>query len=101
MASMLNLQREHHLRQLRFFREVQQASTQEVVNSAIRTLGDRLKAMWSEVPCYPPQLLLEEVSRIHILRVLELCGGNRPLAAKALGIGRTTMYRFLKDNVER
>lgn len=41
-------------------------------------------------------LPLDEVRRIHIKRVLEMCGGNRVRAAQVLGIGRTSLYRFLK-----
>ena len=39
---------------------------------------------------------LEEVSNKHIQRVLEACGGNRVRAAHVLGIGRTSLYRYLK-----
>ena len=41
-------------------------------------------------------LPLEEVRREHIERVLELCLGNRVRAAQMLGIGRTSLYRYLK-----
>ncbi len=41
-------------------------------------------------------LPLDEVRRIHIKRVLEMCAGNRVRAAQMLGIGRTSLYRFLK-----
>jgi len=41
-------------------------------------------------------LTLEEVRREHIERVLETCQGNRLRAAQMLGIGRTSLYRFLK-----
>jgi DNA-binding NtrC family response regulator len=41
-------------------------------------------------------LPLEEVRRQHIRRVLEACEGNRVRAAQMLGIGRTSLYRFLK-----
>jgi len=41
-------------------------------------------------------LPLDEVRRIHIQRVLEVCKGNRVRAAQTLGIGRTSLYRFLK-----
>jgi DNA-binding NtrC family response regulator len=41
-------------------------------------------------------LPMDEVRRIHIKRVLEMCEGNRVRAAQILGIGRTSLYRFLK-----
>lgn len=41
-------------------------------------------------------LRLDEVRRVHIERVLERCNGNRVRAAQTLGIGRTSLYRFLK-----
>jgi transcriptional regulator with PAS, ATPase and Fis domain len=44
---------------------------------------------WRPVP-------LDEVRRDHIERVLTMCNGNRVRAAQTLGIGRTSLYRFLK-----
>lgn len=41
-------------------------------------------------------LPLDDIRRIHIKRVLEMCAGNRVRAAQMLGIGRTSLYRFLK-----
>ncbi len=41
-------------------------------------------------------LSLEEVRKVHIQKVLELCQGNRLRAAQILGIGRTSLYRYLK-----
>lgn len=41
-------------------------------------------------------LSLENVRKMHIRRVLELCRGNRLRAAQILGIGRTSLYRYLK-----
>jgi DNA-binding NtrC family response regulator len=41
-------------------------------------------------------LPLDEVRRTHIQRVLEMCNGNRVRASQMLGIGRTSLYRFLK-----
>ncbi|MFZ0211447.1 MAG: sigma-54 dependent transcriptional regulator [Candidatus Acidiferrales bacterium] len=41
-------------------------------------------------------LPLEEIDRIHIKKVLEMCSGNRVRASQVLGIGRTSLYRFLK-----
>jgi hypothetical protein len=39
---------------------------------------------------------LDEVRKVHIQKVLELCQGNRLRAAQILGIGRTSLYRYLK-----
>lgn len=41
-------------------------------------------------------LTLEEMERRHIKRVLEITGGNRPKAAKILGVNVTTIYRKLQ-----
>jgi len=41
-------------------------------------------------------LSLEEVRKVHIQRVLDMCQGNRLRAAHILGIGRTSLYRYLK-----
>jgi transcriptional regulator of acetoin/glycerol metabolism len=38
----------------------------------------------------------EEIRQIHIQRVLDMCNGNRVRAAQVPGIGRTSLYRFLK-----
>jgi DNA-binding NtrC family response regulator len=40
-------------------------------------------------------LSLEELQRRHILRVLELVGGNKVRAAEILGVGRATIYQLL------
>jgi DNA-binding NtrC family response regulator len=45
-------------------------------------------------------LSLEEMRKIHIHRVLDMCQGNRLRAAQVLGIGRTSLYRYLKDDGE-
>jgi transcriptional regulator with PAS, ATPase and Fis domain len=37
--------------------------------------------------------------KVHIHRVLDMCQGNRLRAAQVLGIGRTSLYRYLKDDV--
>jgi len=47
-------------------------------------------------------LSLDEVRKVHIQRVLHMCQGNRLRAAQVLGIGRTSLYRYLKrDELER
>lgn len=40
---------------------------------------------------------LEEVERRYILKVVEACRGNKSKAARALGIGRKTLYRRLES----
>ena len=42
-------------------------------------------------------LRLADVERSHVLRVLERCGGSQPEAARVLGIGRTTLWRKLRE----
>src|SRR5690242_4201335 len=43
-------------------------------------------------------LSLEEVRKQHIQRVLAMCKGNRLRASQVLGIGRTSLYRYLKQD---
>ena len=81
---------------------------ENVISSAcITTAGDFI-----DIPDLPEQLQhrgtnagerdewrplsLEEVRKVHIQRVLEMCQGNRLRAAQILGIGRTSLYRYLK-----
>jgi len=59
------------------------------------TCGSRRKGEPLGIADWRP-LPLEEVRRIHIERVLETCKGNQIRAAQMLGIGRTSLYRFLK-----
>ena len=42
-------------------------------------------------------LSLTRVEREHVLRVLDVCGGNRTMAAAALGIGVSTLRRKLAE----
>jgi DNA-binding NtrC family response regulator len=44
---------------------------------------------------YPADLPLAEVDRLHTLRVLDRCGGNRTRAAEVLGITVRTLYNRL------
>jgi hypothetical protein len=48
---------------------------------------------------YPLSLIA--TARIHVGQVLEMCRGNQRLAAKKLGIGRTTMYRVLGGGIKK
>ncbi|HYL45795.1 MAG TPA: sigma-54 dependent transcriptional regulator [Candidatus Limnocylindrales bacterium] len=53
-----------------------------------------LEENWRPLP-------LDEVRSVHIRRVLEMCNGNRVRAAQVLGIGRTSLYRFLKRTTKQ
>jgi DNA-binding NtrC family response regulator len=48
-------------------------------------------------PALPRQTTLAEAERAHILQTLERFGRNHSGAAEALGIGRTTLWRKLKE----
>ena len=48
-----------------------------------------------------PILRLEDLERQHILRTIEYTRGDRITAAQLLGIGRTTLYRKLKEYQKR
>jgi two-component system, NtrC family, response regulator AtoC len=45
----------------------------------------------------PARLSLREVERQHILETVDACNGNYDEAARVLGIGRTTLWRKLKE----
>jgi DNA-binding NtrC family response regulator len=48
-------------------------------------------------PALPRQVTLADAERVHILQTLERFGRNHSGAAEALGIGRTTLWRKLKE----
>jgi len=48
-------------------------------------------------PLLPGTRTLAESERVEILQTLERFGGNHSRAAEALGIGRTTLWRKLKE----
>jgi len=53
-------------------------------------------------PALPGQITLADAERAHILQTLERFGRNHSGAAEALGIGRTTLWRKLKEyGIER
>ncbi len=59
-----------------------------------KPLGHAVSDTWRPVP-------LEEVRSQHIQRVLEMCEGNRVRTAQILGIGRTSLYRYLKRGPQK
>jgi transcriptional regulator with PAS, ATPase and Fis domain len=48
-------------------------------------------------PALPQALTLAEAERLHILQTLERFGWNHSRAAEALAIGRTSLWRKLKE----
>ena len=46
---------------------------------------------------HTPIVSLTEVERMHILRVLDHCGGNKKATAEMLGIDRSTLYAKLRQ----
>jgi DNA-binding NtrC family response regulator len=48
-------------------------------------------------PVLPGEQTLAEVEKNHILQTLERCGWNHSRAAEALDIGRTSLWRKLRD----
>ncbi len=48
-------------------------------------------------PALPRQITLADAERVHILQTMERFGRNHSGAATALGIGRTTLWRKLKE----
>ena len=48
-------------------------------------------------PTLGPAQTLAETERILIMQTLERSGGNHSRAAESLGIGRTTLWRKLKE----
>jgi len=62
----------------------------------VNDLPERLRGELTDESLTGDALLsLEEVQRRHVLRVLELVGGNKVRAAEILGVGRATIYQFL------
>lgn len=44
-----------------------------------------------------PVMTMSELERIHILKVLDHCGGNKKAASEVLGIDRSTLYAKLRQ----
>jgi DNA-binding NtrC family response regulator len=67
--------------------------------SKVLTLASTLNLLPYEGPerrKHVELLTLEELEKRHILRVLDVTGGNRPKAAKILGVNISTVYRKIE-----
>ncbi len=60
-------------------------------------LPEECSALTQVAPDSTDLVTLEVAERRHVLRVLEACGGRQIDAARVLGIGRTTLWRKLRD----
>ncbi len=86
-------------------RELKNAVESMVVRSKgnILTRSDLPPEIWAPLPADQDawQFLAgrtwQEVERHHIRVSLELCGGNRQKAAKAMGVSERTLYRKIKE----
>jgi transcriptional regulator of acetoin/glycerol metabolism len=62
----------------------------------IHDLPERLRSGFNDESVTGDDFLsLEETQRRHVLKVLELVGGNKVRAAEILGVGRATIYQLL------
>jgi DNA-binding NtrC family response regulator len=66
-------------------------------------LPDPVRAAAPRDPEYAADLreATAEFERVHILRVIDQCGGNKRKAAKLLGLGVTTLYRKLGAPIQQ
>jgi len=51
----------------------------------------------TECPSLTSELKLDQAELRHIQRMLQDCGGNKLLAARRLGISRSTLYEKLRQ----
>jgi two-component system, NtrC family, response regulator len=61
-------------------------------SSLPKDIFDKLKAQTSQM-----SEKLDEIEKLHILKVLEETNENKTRTAEILGIGLTTLYRKLKE----
>jgi DNA-binding NtrC family response regulator len=61
----------------------------------VNDLPNRLQREFSGLTGDESLLSLQEVQKRHVLRVLDLVGGNKSRAAEILGVGRATIYELL------
>lgn len=62
-----------------------------------RDVREAFQGMGLDTEVLPSSLVLADVTRTHILKVLRLCDGNKTRAAKTLGIALKTLYNKLAE----
>jgi DNA-binding NtrC family response regulator len=72
-------------------------TTGEAVTIEAEQLPPLLGGAGAQVSPHPPMRFPEEDRRTLLLRALSSHGGNRTAAARALGIGRATFYRWWRE----
>lgn len=72
------------------------ATGDRCISDLPENLQHRSPRLSDEGDCRP--LSLDEVRKHHIQKVLQMCNGNRLRAAQILGIGRTSLYRYLRHD---
>jgi two-component system response regulator HydG len=78
-------------------RELQNAVRHASAFTSGREVGVELLPPEIVQPRRAPLRSLADVEREHILRTMEACDGHHAEAARALGIGRTTLWRKLNE----
>ncbi|WZL71712.1 sigma-54-dependent Fis family transcriptional regulator [Clostridiaceae bacterium 35-E11] len=63
-------------------------------NKEIEEVTELIDCEILEESCYT----LEQVEKMHIIKMLKKCGGNITLTAEKLGIGRNTLYRKMQKH---
>jgi transcriptional regulator with PAS, ATPase and Fis domain len=88
-------------------RELQNAVERALALSSETTLtiddfaGVRLATLPSDLPEENELVPLAELERRAVLQALHQASGDKPAAARLLGIGKTTLYRKLKEYAEK
>ena len=73
-------------------RELENAVERAMVVAQDSELREQDFILKSQAPAAAGGKSLDEIERVHILRILEECGGNQSRAADVLGIDRVTLH---------
>lgn len=68
----------------------------EILADGLTTIGLAMGELIQGIGPALKQLELRYVVSQHLLKVMDMCQGNKALAAKVLGVDRRTIYRMLK-----